>query len=114
MEQVEYRDLVALVHSHSQLIYKPRFVIQNEDFLAKFDDILSFYGSLYTPDDIKSVLNLPAEQMREAIKKMPIGSRDALKGIAITMIEQGSLDSIGRIKVIDEIFGTEMLLKMTN
>ena len=113
-EEVEYRDLVALVHSHNSLIYKPRFIIQNDDFLAKFDDILSFYGSLYTPEDIKSVLDMPAEQMRETIKKMPIGARDALKGIAITMIEQGSLDSIQRIKVIDEIFGTEMLLKMTN
>ena len=114
VEQLEYRDLVAMVHAHSPLVFKPRFIIQNDEFLNKFDNIKNFYGSLYTPDDIRKVLDLPADRMKDAINKMPVGAKDALKGIAITMIEQGTLDSIQRIKVIDEIFGTEMLLKMTN
>ena len=114
VEQLEYRDLVSMVHAHSPLVFKPRFIIQNDAFLDKFDNIKNFYGSLYTPEDIRNVLNQPADKMRESISKMPVGAKDALKGIAITMIEQGSLDSIQRIKVIDEIFGTDMLLKMTN
>ena len=30
------------------------------------------------------------------------------------MVDDGSLDSIKKIKILDDIFGTEMLLKLTN
>ena len=36
----------------------------------------------------------------------------ALKGIASTMIESHALDSVHRIKALDEIFGTKMLLTL--
>lgn len=114
VEQIEYRDLVAMVTAHSPLVFKPRFIIQDDKFLAKYDNISNFYGELYTPEDIRAVLSLPATQLEATIRKMPVGAQDALKGLAIRMIEQGELDSIQRIKVIDSIFGTQMLLKMAN
>ena len=111
--QVEYRDLIAAVRKRSALVFKPRFIIQNTEFLAQNPEIEELYGSLYTPDDINKVLDLPADKMRNYIEQMPQGAKDALLGIAIQKIDRGQLDSIQRIKVIDEIFGTQMLLKVT-
>ena len=59
-----------------------------------------------------AVLSLPAPQMTAAIKKMPIGAQNALKDTAVRMIDSGELDSIQRIKAIDEFFGTSMILKL--
>lgn len=110
---VEYRDLIAAVKKHSKLVFKPRFIIQDKDFLEQNPEIEKLYGSLYTADDIDQVLDLPADRMREYILQMPAGAKDALLGIAVTKIDRGILDSVQRIKVIDEIFGTQLLLKVT-
>lgn len=110
--EVEYRDLMAAIRKHSALVYKPRFIIEDKEFLAQNPEIEELYGSLYTPEDIDKILNLPADRMKEYIEQMPQGAKDALLGIAIQKIDRGQLDSIQRIKVIDDIFGTQMLLKV--
>ena len=111
--EVEYRDLLAEVRNHSWYIYNPAFVIQDEDFLAQHDDISVRYGQLYTPTDIEQVLAMPANQLAAALRKMPVGAQNAVRDLAVRKIDSGELDSIQRIKVIDEFFGTELLLKLT-
>lgn len=110
---VEYRDLVGAIRKHSALVFKPRFIIQDADFLAQYPEINDLYGSLYTSEDIEKILDLPADKMKAYIVKMPQGAKDALLGIAIAKIDSGRFDSVQRIKVIDELFGTQMLLKVT-
>ena len=110
---VEYRDLVSAVRSHSVFVYEPRFVIQDEDFLAQHDDILVRYGQLYTPQDIEQVLAMPAPQLEKTLKKMPVGAQNAVRDLAVRKIDSGELDSVQRVKVIDSFFGTELVLKLT-
>lgn len=110
---VEYRDLVSAVRSHSIFVYEPRFVIQDEDFLAQHDDILVRYGQLYTPQDIEQVLAMPAPQLEKTLKKMPVGAQNAVRDLAVRKIDSGELDSVQRVRVIDSFFGTELVLKLT-
>jgi len=110
---VEYRDLLSAVRSHSIFVYEPRFVIQDEDFLAQHDDILVRYGQLYTPQDIEQVLAMPAPQLEKTLKKMPVGAQNAVRDLAVRKIDSGELDSVQRVKVIDSFFGTELVLKLT-
>lgn len=111
--EVEYRDLLAEVRNHTWYVYDPAFIIQDEDFLAQHDDILVRYGNLYTPADIEAVLALPASQLEATLKKMPTGAQNAVRDLAVRKIDNGSLDSVQRIKVLDSYFGTELLLKLT-
>lgn len=110
---VEYRDLLSAVRSHSIFVYEPRFVIQDEDFLAQHDDILVRYGQLYTPQDIEEVLAMPASQLEKTLKKMPVGAQNAVRDLAVRKIASGELDSVQRVKVIDSFFGTELVLRLT-
>lgn len=110
---VEYRDLLAAVRSHSIFVYEPRFVIQDEEFLAQHDDILVRYGQLYTPRDIEQVLAMPASQLEKTLKKMPVGAQNAVRDLAVRKIDSGELDSVQRVKAIDSFFGTELILKLT-
>lgn len=110
---VEYRDLLSAVRSHSVFVYEPRFVIQDEDFLAQHDDIIVRYGQLYTPQDIEQVLAMPAPQLEKTLKKMPVGAQNAVRDLAVRKIDSGELDSVQRVKVIDAFFGTELILKLT-
>lgn len=109
---IEYYDLIALLHSRSPYVFKPRFIIQDEEFLKQNPQLNKLYESLYTIEDFRNVLKMPPADMIEVLKKLPIGAQDAIKGIAAGMVDSGQMDSINTIKALDSFFGTNMLLKL--
>lgn len=111
--EVEYRDLVSAIRSNSVYIFEPLFIIQDDDFLAQFDNVQVRYGQLYTPADIEAVLRMAPAQLDAALRKMPVGAQNALRDTAVRKIDSGELDSVQRIKIIDSFFGTELVLKLT-
>ena len=111
--EIEYRDLIYLVRSYKdKTIYEPRIIIEDEDFIAENPKLAELYESMYTKGDLMEIINLPISQMVDTINALPMGCKNALKGIAATMIDNGQLDSIQKIKALDEIFETNMLLTL--
>ena len=110
---IEYRDLIYMVRTYNnRFVYEPWIIIEDEDFIAQNPKLAELYESMYTNSDLIEILNMPATEMGEYIKALPIGCKNAIKGVAATMIDNGSLDSVQKIKVLDEIFGTNMLLTL--
>ena len=110
---MEYRDLVYLVRTREDVnIYSPRIIIEDEDFIEQNKSVKDFYDSMYTTGDLNDILLLPVSDMKSAIEQLPSGAKEAIKGIASTMINSHILDSVQKIKVLDEIFGTNMLLTL--
>ena len=111
--EIEYRDLIYLVRSYKdKTIYEPRIIIEDEDFIAENPKLAELYESMYTKGDLMEIINLPIPQMVDTINALPMGCKNALKGITATMIDNGQLDSIQKIKALDEIFETNMLLTL--
>jgi hypothetical protein len=94
-------------------MYKPRFIVLDEDFIKEYPNLEEVYASLYTVQDLKNMLKLSATQLKKAVEALPNTAKENLKTIVVTMIDSGQFDSVQRIKVLDEVFGTEMLLKVT-
>ena len=91
---VEYRDLIYLVRTREDVnIYSPRIIIEDEDFVEQNKSVKDLYESMYETSDLNEILNLPVPQMSETI-------------------ESHALDSVHKIKALDEIFGTKMLLTL--
>ncbi len=107
---VEYRDLVALVRGKSQFVFAPLFIIDDEDFINEFSQLKQFYDDSYTVKDLEGVLDLPCDSMIATIKTLPKGAIASLKTIASTQVSNGRLDSMKKIKALDDIFGTELNL----
>lgn len=114
VQEVAYSDLIAEVRSHGSHVYAPWFIIQDRDFLDQNPKVEKLYGNLYTPNDIEKVLDLPANKMKSYIEQMPAGAQDSLKSVAMSRIASGEFDSIQRIKVLDEFFGTNLLVNLMN
>lgn len=112
VQYVEYRDLVYAYRKKSAQIFKPRFVILDEDFVSQYKDISDCYISLYSFSDIQEILKKSPSEIRNIIENLPEGIRDSIKVTVVTMIDNGEFDSAQRIKVLDDIFGTEMLRKL--
>lgn len=112
--EIEFRDLDYAARSKDKIMFKPRFIVQDADFVALHPILDNIYSSLHTNKDLKDILKLSPSQMEKVITSLPEGAKDSIKTIAATMVDNGTLDSIQRVKVLDSIFDTEMLLKLTS
>ena len=109
IEEVEYQDLIYAVKTHSAFITRPMFIILDDEFISQNKEIEQMYSGLYSFSEINEILSLPPDVMRDVITSLPDGIKNAIKGVAATAINNGSFDSIKKIKILDEIFGTSML-----
>lgn len=109
--EVEYQDLVAAVRSNTSYITKPFLIIEDEDFVNKFPQVAKIYETLYSIGDLRSVLlDLRPNEMKATILSLPAGAQDSIKHLASQMISNGMLDSVQKIKILDQIYGTELML----
>lgn len=108
--EVEYQDLQALKSTRSSYLFKPRFVIEDEELVEQWG---KDFGEMYqnvVDVDVEDLLRLPANQFKSKLKKAPKGVQQAVKNIAGEKILNGSLDSLAKIKAIDEVLGTDLKL----
>lgn len=106
--EVEYRDLVAEIRSRSSYIFTPRFIIEDEDFVNENPQLKQFYSQYLGVKELREILNLPVAAMAKKIVELPAGAKDSLRNIASSMIASGAIDSVAKIKKLDELFDTDM------
>ena len=112
VEHVEYQDLRSeVLNKKSSYIYKPLIVIEDEDFLSQNQSLAKMYEDIYTPEEIVTkIRKASADEMKKFINSLPSNIKENVKNIAATMIKDGSLDSVRKIKVLDDIFETNLTM----
>lgn len=114
--EVEYGDLFALKNRRSRYLYDPLLVIEDEELLEnpRWKDLAEFYNEkVYGMDDIDHVLNLPNNSFERSLVALPKGLKKALTVEVAKRIENGTFDSIKKVKIIDEVCGTDFWVLMT-
>ena len=107
--EVEYQDLLAAIRSNNSYVMRPFFVIEDEEFVSQFPQLKKIYNTLYSVGDLEDVITeLSPGDMKATILSLPQGAQDSIKHIASKMVSDGTLDSVRKIKILDEIFDTEM------
>jgi hypothetical protein len=106
--EIEYRDLVAEVRQRSEFVFGPRFIVENEDFIEEFPQLKQFYNQYYSVKELGDILELPVNQMAKKIEELPKGAKESIRTLAASKISTGSIDSVAKIKKLDEIFDTDL------
>lgn len=112
--EIEFRDLDYAARTKEIMMFKPRYIVQDKDFIALHPVLDEIYSALNSVQDLQNILTLTPDKMKKAILSLPEGAKDSIKTIATTMVDNGTLDSIRRVKILDEIFNTEMLARLTS
>lgn len=110
---VEYQDLVAAIRVSKMQVMSPCFIIEDEDFLEKYPKMKDIYGNIYSIGDLRKIItDLDAQSMKLTIMSLPEGAKNSVKNIAANMVQSGQFDdlSLSKIKVLDELFGTNLIL----
>lgn len=110
---VEYQDLQALRSVRSTHLLKPRIVIEDEELIAQWGKDFKDLYSKVIDVDVEKLLDLPLGKFKTALKNAPKGVQQAVKNIAGEKIMDGSLDSLAKIKAIDEVLGTDLKLYLS-
>ena len=111
IRDVEYGDLYSLKSTRSRYLYDPLIIIENENLLndPKWADIKKAYDLLYDAQDMDEILNLPPQQFESLLRKLPQGYLNSIKIEVSTRIDDGSFDSITKIKIVDRICGSDLM-----
>jgi hypothetical protein len=104
---LEYQDLQALQSMKSRFILEPLFIIDDEDVVAQWEKMLKPVYDKIKEDDLEQFFALPQSKFESVLKNAPKGFQNSVKTKAVSMIQDGELDSLKKIKAIDEILGTE-------
>lgn len=106
---VEYQDLQALQSRKSRFLTDPLFVIEDEELVEHWGMLLKPIYAKIEEEDIEQLLKLAPSQLKKKLKAMPVGIKESIKTMAAAKIMSGELDSLNRIKAIDEVLGTELM-----
>lgn len=111
--EIPFQDLQALRSTKSSYLYRPRFIIEDEELVEQWSkDLKPLYDNIVDMD-VEEIFKLPIGKFKAALKKAPKGVQQAVKNIAGDMIMNGALDSVQKIKAIDEILGTDLKLYLS-
>ena len=108
--EVEYRDLVIAVRTRSEFVFNPYFIIEDEDFIEEFPIVKKFYEESYNVDELDNIIDYPIDMMKNAIAALPPSAMKNFQNMVSTAVRSGRLDSIEKIRTLDEIFGTDLKL----
>lgn len=108
--EMEFQDLQALRSTKSSYLFKPRFIIEDPELVEQWGGELGQMYKQIIDMDVEDMFKLPLNQFKAKLKKAPVGVQQAVKNVAGEKIMNGSLDSLAKIKAIDEILGTDLKL----
>ena len=107
---VEFQDLQALRSTRSSYLFRPRIIIEDPELVEQWGkDFKDMYAKIVDVD-VEEIFELPIDRFKTALKNAPKGVQQAVKNIAGEKIMDGTLDSVAKIKAIDEILNTDLKL----
>lgn len=107
--EVEYQDLQALQSRKSRFLTDPLFVIEDDDLVTQWSSMLKPIYDKMDETNLEEIMKLPLNKFKAKIKSSPDGVKNSIKRMAASKINSGELDSISKIKVIDELLGTDLI-----
>ncbi len=108
--EMEFQDLQALRSTRSSYLFKPRFIIEDPELVEQWENDLGKMYKDIVDVDVEDMFKLPLNQFKSRLKKAPVGVQQAVKNIAGEKILNGTLDSLAKIRAIDEILDTDLKL----
>lgn len=90
------------------LFFKENWVEVNAIVLNALG-VSSFYTNAISIDEYETLFNLEPEQLKERIENLPKSIKDSIGLRAIKLINDGVLDSMKKIKVLEEVLGYSLI-----
>ena len=107
---VRYSDLLALKTSRSKFLYQPWFIILDEDLVKmwKLEDINKYFDEISDIEDFLIDSKIP--HIEKQLKNAPDGYKELVVQTAGRLLRENRLDSIAKLRTIDELLDNKLSL----
>lgn len=107
---IEYQDLLAAMLMHKKSLYAPFIIIDDEELLENphWKQVKEVYDGLYNEKDLMNLINLPTVQFNEEFRRLPVGYQKTIATIIAGMIADKTFDAMNKIRIVDEVCGTDL------
>jgi hypothetical protein len=108
---VLYEDLLSMKSSKHSFMFSPNFIIKDEELLSTspWSKIKELSEQIEIVDNAEDYLNQSPEDLRKLLIQAPEGIKQTIKVMASQMISAGSLYDVRKIKILDEVLGTDFV-----
>lgn len=110
-DYVEIADLRTLRNSHPKF-FKKNWILFDDPDVIDYLHVNEYYKNVLTNEEIEELFDLPEEVMTKELRKLSDGQRSTAMYAAMEKIGDGALDSIGKIKALEDIFGCKLMEDM--
>lgn len=109
-QRITYGDLVDMVMRRANNAFIPRFIILDEDFLEEFPQVQEKYAEVFSAGNLTEILMLQTDQMIQELSKLPKEIQRSAKALIASMLDDGSIDSIAKIRALTDFYGIDFVL----
>ncbi|MGL6081363.1 MAG: hypothetical protein ACRC4N_02500 [Gammaproteobacteria bacterium] len=103
-DEMTYEELLILKNRYPKYLTEAWLLILENQELQKEFGLTEIYKNIVHPDKVDDLFALDVNELREVIDKMPEGAKSAFLNIAMKKVEDGTLDSQQKIKMIEGKF----------
>lgn len=105
--KIPYRDLIHVHNIATNAFTDGSVIVLNKDVQEELG-LKDIYKNVITPKNVKRVIQLGADDLKRFIEKMPKGMKATLYDEARKMYQNGKIDSIHTVEVLENEFGVSL------
>lgn len=106
-EWLEVGELLTMRSSQRKFLNEPWILIMDEE-VVNYLGLDKLYDKMIDPEKIDSVFKMPVPKFKEVIEDAPRGIAELIVSRARQKIEDGSLDSVSKIRVLNDKFDIDL------
>lgn len=100
VQEIEYRELVSMRGNQRRFFENNWILIDDYDVLCKLG-VEKFYKNVLGTENFEKVFSMSKNDILSIVPTLSSGTKEAIKLKAYEMIEDGTLDSVARIKALE-------------
>jgi hypothetical protein len=109
-DQIQVSELINMNNKNPRYLKEPWLIIMDED-VVQFLGLSKVYENIIMPEEFETFFNRPVEEIEAFIRKAPKGMTQLIVSMAQTKVQDGTLDSMRVVKLINDIFGTDLTIE---
>ncbi len=107
IEYLEFQELISMRSGDKAFLNEP-YVIVLDDDAVDYLGLTKMYETLNKLENIEDIFSLRLEEFKDVIEKAPKGLIHTIVTKARQMHQEGTLDSISKVKYLNEKFNTDI------
>lgn len=112
-QELEMGELIRMKGAHPKFLNDILLVVDDEE-AAEYLGLNKLYDELFEADDLDSLLTKENAELKEILSKLPKGLKKTISTHARKLVEEGTLDSLGKIRLIEQELGVDLQMFIPN